>query len=575
MEREKRRTEQRQQIRRSAAAPALALALMVVVLMILLEALGLDDIPYVNVTSQVRGSIYDAEGNLLEEDLSPISWVVQENESLVVTVPLPEKAPFPHSNALVFSAYNADLTVLCGGRELLREALPPHRLSGNRLLRCDIPDYAWGGNLIVKIATRERLTTSYDTLLFLMPSEDVRLYPLIYDAVPILLFMAIAVLSMLMFLYTLLLRLLQRKREGEGIYLFLFCFLLSLWYLGCRLALYVVSMNDAFNATAEYYAVYLAPIPAMVYFCKVTASRRFRLFCRILAIAFSVNAAAMFAVSLSPAPWTMSDLIFTVRTLLGIMLAGFIVRAVQVRHLAPSPEKTILTGLAVSAAITLIEIPAIAIRNRTGVPEIFRKVLNFDYASVGILLFISVLLISYVNRLQEDLAFRIHERELEHFAFEDPLTGIPNRQSLIRQLKEIEEPPLDLTVVFLDVDGLKKTNDSQGHEAGDLLLTTVADCIGRAAGKIESAHLFGRWGGDEFLVFFEDGDAAGSFMARLQEEIDAVNKEGNLPFAVSVSAGLQSIQGEDGTRYSIDEMIRRADARMYEVKREHHRQRET
>ena len=68
MEREKRRTEQRQQIRRSAAAPALALALMVVVLMILLEALGLDDIPYVNVTSQVRGSIYDAEGNLLEEE---------------------------------------------------------------------------------------------------------------------------------------------------------------------------------------------------------------------------------------------------------------------------------------------------------------------------------------------------------------------------------------------------------------------------------------------------------------------------------------------------------------------------
>lgn len=63
-------------------------------------------------------------------------------------------------------------------------------------------------------------------------------------------------------------------------------------------------------------------------------------------------------------------------------------------------------------------------------------------------------------------------------------------------------------------------------------------------------------------------------MTRLQEEIDAVNASGKIPFAVSVFAGLQSIQGEDGMRYTIDEMIRRADGRMYEVKKEHHRQRE-
>lgn len=530
------------------------------ILTFLLEVLGLARIPCRDIVSDATGDIYDEEGNLLEENLSPISWVIHEGETLVVTIKLPEKAPFSCSNALIFSACNADLTVLCEGRELLREELSPHRLSGNRLVRCDIPDNALGGSLTLKITTRERFDTSCDTLLFLMPSGDVRLYPLIYDAVPILLFMAIAVLSMLMFLYSLLMRTLQRTREGEGMYLFLFCFLLSVWYLGYNRALCVFSMNDVFNATAEYDAVYTAPIPAMVYFCKVTASKKFRTFCGILAIVFSINAALVFAISASPIPWNMSDLIFTVRALLGIMLIGFIVRAVQLRHLAPSPEKTVLTGLAVSAAITLLEIPAIAVRNQPDVPEHFRKALNFDYASVGILLFMAILVISYVSRLQEDLAFRIHERELEHFAFEDPLTGIPNRQSLIRQLKEIEVLPADFTVVFLDVDGLKKTNDSLGHEAGDLLLTTVAGCIGRAAEKVDSGHLFGRWGGDEFLVFFE---------------IDTVNKEGNLPFAVSVSAGLQSIQGEDGTRYSIDEMIRRADGRMYEVKRERHRQRET
>lgn len=469
---------QRHRVHRDIAAPALALVLMVAITTFLLEILGLARIPYQDLVPDATGAIYDEEGHLLEEDLSPISWVIHKGETLVVTISLPEKAPFSHSNALVFSAYNADLTVMWGERELLREKLAPHRLSGNRLVRCDIPDYAWGGSLTLKIVTREKIDTSYDTLLFLMPSGDVRLYPLIYDAVPILLFMAIAVLSMLMFLYTLLMRLLQRRREGEGIYLFLFCFLLSVWYLGYNRALYVFSMNDAFNATAEYYAAYTAPIPAMVYFCKVTASKKFKTFCGILAIAFSVNAALVFAISASSIPWNMSDLVFTVRALLGVMLAGFIVRAIQTRHLPASSEKTVLTGLAVLAAITLIEIPAIAIRNQPGVPEHFRKALNFDYASVGILLFMAILVISYVNRLQEDLAFRIHERELEHFAFEDPLTGIPNRQSLIRQLKEVEVLQADLTVVFLDVDGLKKTNDSLGHEAGDLLLTTVADCIG-------------------------------------------------------------------------------------------------
>jgi diguanylate cyclase (GGDEF)-like protein/PAS domain S-box-containing protein len=96
-------------------------------------------------------------------------------------------------------------------------------------------------------------------------------------------------------------------------------------------------------------------------------------------------------------------------------------------------------------------------------------------------------------------------RELEHQAFHDPLTGLPNR-SLFRDRLEHAHARLEriagcYAVLMLDLDNFKSVNDSLGHAAGDDLLTRVSE---RLKAEIRSGNTAARLGGDEFAILLED-----------------------------------------------------------------------
>ena len=100
-------------------------------------------------------------------------------------------------------------------------------------------------------------------------------------------------------------------------------------------------------------------------------------------------------------------------------------------------------------------------------------------------------------------------RELESLANSDPLTGLSNLRHLHAQLKQAlaitkrYEHPFALLV--LDIDGLKRVNDAQGHAAGDRVLVQVALAVRRS---IRSVDVPARIGGDEFCVLAPDQTAA-------------------------------------------------------------------
>jgi diguanylate cyclase (GGDEF)-like protein len=88
-------------------------------------------------------------------------------------------------------------------------------------------------------------------------------------------------------------------------------------------------------------------------------------------------------------------------------------------------------------------------------------------------------------------------RQLEHIAYHDPLTGLPNRVAFQERLAEaIQESPA-LAVLFVDLDDFKLINDSFGHQAGDELLAAVAARLRRAT---RAEEIVARHGGDEFLL---------------------------------------------------------------------------
>ena len=111
------------------------------------------------------------------------------------------------------------------------------------------------------------------------------------------------------------------------------------------------------------------------------------------------------------------------------------------------------------------------------------------------------------------------EHQLSYWALHDELTGLPNRNlivnSLTSALNRAVRSDLLVAVLFCDLDQFKVINDSLGHSVGDLLLTAVADRLGRA---IRLGDTIGRFGGDEFVVIL-DGVAGPSEASTLGERV--------------------------------------------------------
>jgi len=153
--------------------------------------------------------------------------------------------------------------------------------------------------------------------------------------------------------------------------------------------------------------------------------------------------------------------------------------------------------------------------------------------------------------------------ELESLANSDPLTGLSNRRYLQDQLRQAlgifkrYETPFALLV--LDVDGLKRVNDSKGHQAGDRALVQVATAMRRTLRTTDTAA---RIGGDEFCVLATNQNAAAA-EPLAQRIADAVDAETGSDSPIGVSIGVVSCpeHGDD-----IDALLDMADQAMYRAK---------
>jgi diguanylate cyclase len=175
---------------------------------------------------------------------------------------------------------------------------------------------------------------------------------------------------------------------------------------------------------------------------------------------------------------------------------------------------------------------------------------------------------------RERLLERLQRENLEYqgHALTDPLTGVPNRRALLRELQralsDSERSGAVVHVAFIDLDGFKAINDRHGHDAGDRFLIAMARSI--AAGLREGDFL-GRWGGDEFIVFGTDYGVDGTDHRRLFQARLTGLTAGSFPLdPVTIeypgaSVGVIAANHESGT---CEEVIAEADAAMYRVKQD-------
>jgi diguanylate cyclase (GGDEF)-like protein len=177
-----------------------------------------------------------------------------------------------------------------------------------------------------------------------------------------------------------------------------------------------------------------------------------------------------------------------------------------------------------------------------------------------------------INRIRAQIADQMDSvakvevltEEVYKLAVLDPLTGLHNRRSgeqrLDEEIARSTRHVRPLTVLLLDIDGLKHCNDDYGHDAGDLMLRAFADRLKRA---IRGSDLAVRQGGDEFLVILPEcrAEEVRHVLARLSGvEIDC-GKGKKLP--ITFACGWADYRPGE----TADELLKRADEALYEKKR--------
>jgi diguanylate cyclase (GGDEF)-like protein/PAS domain S-box-containing protein len=154
------------------------------------------------------------------------------------------------------------------------------------------------------------------------------------------------------------------------------------------------------------------------------------------------------------------------------------------------------------------------------------------------------------------------EAYLEFLGKHDVLTKLYNRSYYVDELNRLERKgPFPVTVIVIDLNGLKAANDQLGHAAGDSLLRRAGEVLTEA---IDSGSRAARIGGDEFAVLLPGGDErVGALMVERIEKLVDINNQFYSGTPLSLSLGVATCQA--GER--LESAIQRADFLMYESKR--------
>ena len=183
-------------------------------------------------------------------------------------------------------------------------------------------------------------------------------------------------------------------------------------------------------------------------------------------------------------------------------------------------------------------------------------------AYVAITIGLALLFIRYVEFSQLLADDKINEQRI--LITVDPLTGILNRYAYEKALSRVHSDKEDFVVFSIDINGLKRTNDSLGHQAGDELICGAANVISDVFDKYGKCY---RTGGDEFIALSHvPYESIDSVLKELEEKTKAWR--GEEVKELSLSAGQAS--RKEFPDYTVDDLVGKADQRMYKVKADYY-----
>lgn len=184
----------------------------------------------------------------------------------------------------------------------------------------------------------------------------------------------------------------------------------------------------------------------------------------------------------------------------------------------------------------------------------------------GIFGFILFTIIVGINSMAESRALMARgeqAEQLEKMAYHDQLTGVYNRTAYAAHTTAEDFEKDKCIVVMMDLNNLKKCNDTRGHEEGDAYIKASVELILQTLGTLGNCY---RMGGDEFCVLIHGGTskACSDQIRKLWEKTEQFNKENPEAFPVHIAAGFVSYDKDKD--FDFADTLRRADRLMYEKK---------
>ena len=154
------------------------------------------------------------------------------------------------------------------------------------------------------------------------------------------------------------------------------------------------------------------------------------------------------------------------------------------------------------------------------------------------------------------------EKKRRYISFHDQLTDLYNRRYFENEMERLDvSRKIPISIIIADIDGLKKVNDTYGHQKGDDYIKRAADIIADVTRKED---ILARIGGDEFAALLPETSkmATKKIIDRIKEKLTSNNHKNEIPLSISIGYSVKEDRNEE-----LEEILKQADAMMYNKKR--------
>lgn len=361
----------------------------------------------------------------------------------------------------------------------------------------------------------------------------------------------------------------------------LFSFLIGCWTLCNNDLIEYFTTDLLMKSYLEYYSLYILPLPFTYYFRdKIDA----RCTPKWLKVYFWGLVVAEIVYIASAVILQETNLVHLPQILVGshilMILAIVLILAISVIDITVKKQRptVVMIGFLIAIVIVIAELI------RFNIDKYITGFANNVYSSdtcFAVLIIVISMLVDYGSKTSKLLFENAQKAVLEQMAYMDEITGLGNRRMCEKKLTELEEKEMSsdsmYAIISLDLNFLKHTNDTYGHEKGDELIKNFSDVLSNVFSLYGTVT---RTGGDEFVVILDDitEEKVKSLLAQMLEQMEEKNKSDSevilstaYGYAMKGEIPLNQEQNEKIELKVVDigprAVYRIADDRMYENKR--------